>query len=138
MTDATRVLIVNNDSMMRNWLEAMLASHSRYAVVAAVPNGAAEILSGIALQPDVVLMSLASGWAGGIEAIAHIKSEYPHVKVIASALHQENEYINATLAAGADAYVLESDRRSELMKAFERVTTGRLFLSSGIDPTNPG
>ena len=135
ITDMTRVLIVNSDALMRDWLAAMLASHPGYAVVAAVPGNASDISTGISLEPDIVLMSLATGWAGGIQAIANIKSEFPHVKVIASALHPESEYINATLSAGADAYVLESDRRSELIRALDSVTTGRRFLSRGLDDT---
>jgi len=132
----TRVLIVNNDALMRDWLAAMLTSHPGYAVVAAVPDTPADISTGISLDPDIVLMSLAAGWAGGIEAISFIKTEKPRVKVIASALHAESEYINATLAAGADAYVLESDRRSELMRALDSVATGRSFLSRRLDDSD--
>ena len=132
----TRVLIVNNDALMRDWLASMLTSHSGYAVVAAVPDTATDICSGISLDPDIVLMSLAAGWAGGIEAISIIKAENPRVKVVASALHAESEYINATFAAGADAYVLESDRRSEFIRALDSVVTGRSFLSRRLDYSN--
>jgi len=67
-----------------------------------------------------------------MDAIVQIKRQYPNVKIIALTFHKEDKYIHATLEAGADAYVLKDDSRTELFSALSNVANGRSYLSPSI------
>ena len=67
-----------------------------------------------------------------MDPIVQIKRKHPHVKIVALTFHKEEKYIHATLEAGADAYVLKDDSRTELFNALANVATGNNYLSPSI------
>lgn len=117
---------------MRNGLEAMLASEPDYEVVGVAADGMTAIRSVADLRPDVVLMDLTMPRTSGMDAIVQIKRQYPDVRIVALTFHKEEKYIHATLEAGADAYVLKDDSRTELLNALSNVVTGNNYLSPSI------
>jgi DNA-binding NarL/FixJ family response regulator len=117
---------------MRNGLEAMLASESAYEVVGVASDGMTAIRAVTELQPDIVLMDLTMPRTSGMDAIVHIKRQSPHIKIVALTFHKEDKYIHATLEAGADAYVLKDDSRTELFNALANVVSGKHYLSPSI------
>jgi DNA-binding NarL/FixJ family response regulator len=127
-----KILIVDDHALMRNGLEAMLASEPEYEVVGVASDGMMAIRSVADLRPDVVLMDLTMPRTSGMDAIVKIKRQYPDVKIVALTFHKEEKYIHATLEAGADAYVLKDDSRTELFNALANVVTGNNYLSPSI------
>jgi DNA-binding NarL/FixJ family response regulator len=117
---------------MRNGLEAMLESEPGYEVVGVASDGMSAMRAVAELQPDIVLMDLTMPRTSGMDAIVQIKRQHPHVKIIALTFHKEDKYIHATLEAGADAYVLKDDSRTELFSALSNVANGRSYLSPSI------
>jgi DNA-binding NarL/FixJ family response regulator len=125
-------MIVDDHTIMRDGLQALLASEPDYDVVGTVADGKTAIHSVRELKPDIILMDLTMPGTGGIEAISHIKRQYPQVKIVALTFHKEDKYIHATLEAGADAYVLKDDSRAELFTALASVQKGKSYLSPSI------
>lgn len=117
---------------MRNGLEAMLKFDSDYEVVGVASDGREAILAAGQLKPDIMLMDLTLPRTGGIDAIAQIKRRYPTIRIVALTFHKEEKYIHATLQAGADAYVLKDDSRTELFNALTSVIGGKSYLSPTI------
>ena len=134
MTSKTvhNILIVDDHALMRNGLEAMLASEPAYEVVGVAADGMTAIHSVAELKPDIVLMDLTMPRTSGMDAIVQIKRQYPQTKIVALTFHKEEKYIHATLEAGADAYVLKDDSRTELFNALANVATGNNYLSPSI------
>jgi len=126
------ILIVDDHALMRNGLEAMLASEPDYEVVGVAADGMTAIRSVANLQPDVVLMDLTMPRTSGMDAIVQIKRQYPDTKIVALTFHKEEKYVHATLEAGADAYVLKDDSRIELFNALANVVAGNNYLSPSI------
>ncbi len=126
------ILIVDDHALMRNGLEAMLASEPDYEVVGVAADGMTAIRSVAELQPDVILMDLTMPRTSGMDAIVQIKRQHPHIKIVALTFHKEEKYIHATLEAGADAYVLKDDSRTELFNALANVVSGNNYLSPSI------
>ena len=93
------ILIVDDHALMRNGLEAMLASEPDYEVVGVASDGMTAIRSVADLKPDVVLMDLTMPRTSGMDAIVQIKRQYPDVKIVALTFHKEEKYIHATLEA---------------------------------------
>ena len=117
---------------MRNGLEAMLESEAGYEVVGVASDGMSAMRAVTELQPDIVMMDLTMPRTSGIDAIVKIKRQYPQIKIIALTFHKEDKYIHATLEAGADAYVLKDDSRTELFSALACVANGKSYLSPSI------
>ena len=126
------ILIVDDHALMRNGLEAMLASEPDYEVVGVAADGMSAIRSVSELQPDIILMDLTMPRTSGMDAIVQIKRKHPHIKIVALTFQKEDKYIHATLEAGADAYVLKDDSRTELFNALANVATGNNYLSPSI------
>jgi DNA-binding NarL/FixJ family response regulator len=68
----------------------------------------------------------------GIEAIREIKKKSPGTKILVLTIHNTEEYILATLKAGADGYALKDSTQGELLMAVKRVLQGKRYLSPGI------
>jgi DNA-binding NarL/FixJ family response regulator len=126
------IVIVDDHALMRNGLEAMLESEPGYEVVGVASDGMSAMRAVAELQPDIVMMDLTMPRTSGMDAIVQIKRQHPHVKIIALTFHKEDKYIHATLEAGADAYVLKDDSRTELFSALSNVANGRSYLSPSI------
>ena len=134
MTEPKKIMIVDDHTIMRDGLQALLSSEPNYEVVGTVADGKTAIQSVATLQPDIILMDLTMPGTSGIEAIEHIKRRHPRVRIIALTFHKEDKYIHATLEAGADAYVLKDDSRTELFTALASVTSLALPCSSAGQP----
>jgi len=132
MTQPQKILIVDDHTIMRDGLQALLSSEPNYEVVGTVADGKTAIQSVTTLSPDIVLMDLTMPGTSGIDAIKEIKRRTPEVRVIALTFHKEDKYIHATLEAGADAYVLKDDSRTELFTALSSVMRGNSYLSPSI------
>ena len=127
-----KILIVDDHTIMRDGLHSLIASEPGFEVVGTAADGKTAIRCVGDLKPDIVMMDLTMPGTSGVDAIAHIKRQYPHVKLVALTFHKEDQYIHATLEAGADAYVLKDDSRTELITALISVQNGKNYLSPSI------
>jgi len=117
---------------MRDGLQALLASEPDFEVVGATAEGQTAIREATTLHPDIVLMDLSMPHMSGTDTIARIKREHPEIKIVVLTFHKEDQFIQAALQAGADAYVLKDDSRDELFAALRTPATGRRYLSPSI------
>ena len=132
MTRPKKIMIVDDHTIMRDGLQALLSSDPNYEIVGTVADGKTAIQSASSLAPDVILMDLTMPGTSGIDAIKEIKRREPGIRIIALTFHKEDKYIHATLEAGADAYVLKDDSRTELFTALSSVVRGKNYLSPSI------
>jgi DNA-binding NarL/FixJ family response regulator len=77
-------------------------------------------------------MDLSMPKMDGLDAIAEIKNRCPDTKVLVLTVHKAEEYVYASLKAGADGYLLKDATRSELMLAVENVLGNKPYISPGI------
>lgn len=113
---------------MRDGLKALLSAESEFEVVGTAANDKEAMLAATAQKPDIILMDLNMPGTGGEDAIVHIKRQHPQIKIIALTFHKEDNYIHAALHAGADAYVLKDDSRTELFAALNSVIQGKRYF----------
>ena len=130
--DEYRILIVDDHTIMRDGLQSLIESEPGFKVVGVAADGKTGVRRVGELKPDIVMMDLTMPGTSGIDAIAHIKRQYRNVKLVALTFHKEDQYIHATLEAGADAYLLKDDSRSELFTALRSVLDGKSYLSPSI------
>jgi DNA-binding NarL/FixJ family response regulator len=132
MSETYRVIIAEDHTILREGLRALLSADPRFKVVAEAEDGRAAVESCEDHLPDLLLMDLSMPRMNGLEAIKEIKKQNSAMKIIALTVHRTEEYILATLQAGANGYVLKDATHSELMMAIEHVMAGERYLSPGV------
>ncbi len=127
-----RVLLVDNHTLVRAGLRAILHNIEGIQVVAEAGDGR-EALSLIAdCQPDVVLMDVAMPDMNGLEATARIVKEFPQTRVMILSMHAQEEYVLQALRLGAMGYVLKDVGVGELELAIRASFQGETYLSPAV------
>lgn len=132
MNTKRRILLVEDHTLLRVGLRALLCRDPDLEVVGEASNGRDAIRSIADLSPDLAIMDLTMPGMNGIEAIAQIKRRYPQVRVLVLTLHRADEYIHESLKAGADGYILKDATHDELRVAIRSVLNGKTYLSPDI------
>lgn len=127
-----RILLVEDHTLLRIGLRALLCQIHDFEVVGEAANGREAIGAIKELSPDVVLMDLTMPEMNGMEAIAQIKERYPQVGILVLTLHRSEEYIHESLKAGANGYILKDATHEELCIAIRSVLSGKTYLSPDI------
>lgn len=127
-----RIVIAEDHTILREGLRALLSSDPDFEVVGEAQDGRAAIQCVESLMPDLVLMDLSLPRMNGMDAIKEIKRRCPEIKVLVLTVHRTEEYILATLRAGADGYVLKDATHTELVMGIRSVLTGKPYLSPGV------
>jgi two-component system response regulator NreC len=126
------IVIAEDHTILRDGLKALLSAQEDFKVVAEAQDGREAIRCVHDFAPDVILMDLSMPRMNGLDAIKEIKKTNPGTKIIALTVHKTEEYVLATLHAGADGYVLKDATHSELVMAMKNVLGGNRYLSPGV------
>ncbi|MGA2956575.1 MAG: response regulator transcription factor [Thermodesulfobacteriota bacterium] len=132
MSEKHKIIIADDNRILREGLRALLSSDLELEVVGEVEDGQEAIRVVEKFKPGLVLMDLSMPRMNGIDAIKEIKKRSPDTKVLVLTVHNTDEYILATLQAGADGYVLKDSTNVELRMAIKNVLSGKFFISPGI------
>ena len=124
-----RVLIVDDHTLVRDGIRALLSLVSDVEVVDEAENGKDALEKVRELQPDVVLMDLSMPIMGGLEATRRIRKEFPRTRVLALTQYDDSEYVIPVIEAGACGYVTKMVAFSELASAIQAAYRGDSFLS---------
>jgi DNA-binding NarL/FixJ family response regulator len=132
---AIRVLVVDDDALMRAGLRAVLGSDDAIAVVGEAADGGAAIEATTALRPDVVLMDVRMPGVDGIAATRDVLAVAPEVRVLIVTTFEQDDYIFGALRAGASGFLLKRARPEELIAAVHAVAAGDSLLSPSVTRT---
>jgi len=126
------LVIAEDHTILREGLKALFTSQPDFEVVGEAQDGIQAIRCVQTLAPDIILMDLSMPKLNGLEAIKEVKRLNPATKIIVLTVHNAEEYVLATLEAGADGYVLKDANRFELLMAMNHVLEGKRYLSPGV------
>ena len=132
MDKKQRILIVDDHTLLRAGLRALLAQDPGIEIVGEASDGRDAVRAVGQLTPNLVLMDLTMPGMNGIEAVTEIKRRYPDVRVLVMTLHKTEEFIHASLKAGADGYILKDATHDELRVAIRSVLQGKTYLSMDV------
>jgi len=127
-----RIVIAEDHTILREGLRSLLTSGSEFEVVGEAEDGREAIRCVEKLKPDLILTDLSMPRMNGMEAIREIKKRSPETKILVLTVHKTEEYILATLQAGADGYLLKDSTHAELLMAVKHVLSGKRYISPGI------
>lgn len=130
MSGKRRVMIVEDHTIVREGLRALLAANPDFEIVAEAEDGRSAVQRASDTMPELVLLDLSMPGMSGIEAIAQIKSCSPRTKILVLTVHTDEEYIHACVKDGANGYIVKDASRAELMMAIKNVMDGKTHFCS--------
>ncbi len=130
-----KILIVDDHPIFREGMRALLARMWELEIIGEAANGQHAVELARQLEPDIILMDLKMPVLNGLEATRIIKQHQPAIKIIALTAIRTYDHVEASLAAGANGYVLKDDSTVCLMNAIDSILNGQLYLSPGVSGT---
>lgn len=116
-----RLLIIDDHASFLDALAKMLGQVARVEVVGRAKDGRQGLEAAAELEPDVVVVDFAMPELNGLDVARELKRQPRPPKVIVMSFHQEPEYRDMALAAGADAFLTKTHLRNELVPLLERL-----------------
>lgn len=123
-----KVLVVDDHTIMRDGIRALLGIHNDIEVVGEASEGKEAVDKARELAPDVVIMDIAMPGMDGLEATNRIKKENPKIKVLVLTQHDDKEYILSAIKAGASGYVPKRALGSDLVSAIRAIEREESYL----------
>ena len=130
-----RVLVVDDDPLVRSALRLMLGGQPDLDVIGEAPDGRAGVAAARAERPDVVLMDIRMPVLNGLEATRALHADPDPPRVIVLTTFDADEHVLGALAAGADGFVLKDTPPGEIVEAIRRVAAGDPMLSPSVTAT---
>ena len=124
-----RVLLVDDQSLLRMGFRMILAAEEDIEVVGEASDGETAFAQAAALRPDVILMDVRMPGVNGIDATERIVSELPESRVIILTTFDLDEYAFAALRVGASGFLLKDSPPEELVHAVRVVAAGDALLA---------
>ncbi|WP_152366163.1 response regulator [Microlunatus speluncae] len=130
--DATRVLIVDDQALLRGSFRVLLETEPGLIVVGEAGTGAAAVALARELTPDVVLMDVRMPELDGIEATRQICAETADVRVLILTTFDLDDYVYASLRAGASGFLLKDSPPADLLAAIAVIARGDALLAPSV------
>ena len=131
-TTPVRVLLVDDDDLMRAGLRSILATDPGIEVVGEASGGRAALGEARSLAPHVVLMDVRMPDLDGISATREVLSTAPDAKVVILTTFENDEYVFGALSAGASGFLLKRTSPEDLIGAIHTVVAGDALLSPSV------
>ncbi len=130
-----RVVIVDDDDLMRAGLRAVLSSDDGVRVVGDAADGREAVECVRRLRPDVVLMDVRMPTMDGITATREIVTAAPQSRILILTTFEDDDYVFGALSAGASGFLLKRTRPEQLIAAIGTIAAGESLLSPSVTRT---
>ncbi|MFI7438632.1 response regulator [Nonomuraea indica] len=129
---AVRVVLVDDQALMRRGLRKLLEIEDGIDVAGEAADGHEALRVVAALRPDVVLVDMRMPGMDGVELITRLAAGQPRAAAIVLSTFDEDDYIFGALRAGAAGYLLKDCSPEDLVSAIHRVARGETVLGSPV------
>ncbi len=130
--DTYRLILADDHVIIRQGLRSLINDMDGLEVVGEASNGL-EVMELLAdTETDMVLLDISMPKLNGIQTTLKIKNEYPDVKVLIMTMHDDREYLNSSISAGADGYMLKEDSDMELLTAISTIRKGDRHVNGNL------
>ncbi len=127
-----RVLLADDEALIRAGVAAILATDPGIEIVAEAGNGREALDLALRFRPDVVLMDIRMPVLDGLAATRELSAALPDTAVVVLTTFGEDAYINEALQSGAAGFMLKASDPRELIAGVRAVASGGAFLSPAI------
>jgi DNA-binding NarL/FixJ family response regulator len=130
MTDTIRVVLADDQRVVREGLATLLGLLDGVEVVGTASNGDEVLGLAVEVRPDIVLMDLRMPHCDGVEATRRLRDLYPDIKVLMLTTYADDRSVIDALHAGARGYLTKDASAEEIRRSLEQVMRGQ----AAIDP----
>ena len=127
-----KILIVEDQELIRQSLEIILSSQPGLSVIGLAGNGNEAVEMAGALSPDVILLDIRMPGMDGVSACRIIKEKYPGIKIIVLTTFDDDEYVFDAIKYGANGYLLKGTSVDELANAIRTVYNNGTLINPAI------
>lgn len=127
-----KVMLVDDQTIIRDGLKSLIASHPDFEVVASAENGEIACQLSRVYHPDCILMDIRMPVMNGVEATKCIKQENPLIKIIILTTFDDDAYIIDAMTHGASGYLLKDTSSDKLFEAIKDSLSGNIILPGPI------
>jgi len=131
-TPRIRVLVVDDDALVRSGLQMILEGAPDIEVVGQAVDGRSGVAAAREHRPDVVLIDIRMPRMNGLEATEHLQSWDSPPKVIVLTTFDADDYVTRALGAGASGFLLKDTPPASIVEAIRRVADGDPMLSPSV------
>ena len=132
MTNPIKLIIADDEMLIRTGLKIMLEASGNVEVLALAENGRAAFEACTIHRPDVVLMDIRMPESNGIEGTKLIKEAFPEVKVLIVTTFQDTEYIVEAVQNGASGYLLKDSSPDAILDGIKVALSGKVVMDTVI------
>ena len=126
-----RVMLVDDHTMVRRGLRALIESAPGWEVCAEAEDGHQALAIAATSQPDIIVMDLSMPKLGGIDATVQLRKLVPDVEILILTMHESDQLIDQARRAGALGYLLKGDSGDKLMEALQSLARHQPYNSLG-------
>ncbi|MBV6748905.1 response regulator transcription factor [Pseudomonas sp.] len=127
-----RVALVDDHSLVRDGIKALLAIMPALEVVGEAESGAEALEMVKRCQPDLLLVDIGLKDMNGLELTRVLSKTYPLLKILVLSMYDNTEYVSESVRSGASGYVLKNSPSREIIAAIEAIASGGTFYSAAI------
>lgn len=127
-----RVLLVDDQSIIREGLCSLLQAKQDIEVVGEAENGKLAVEQALTLQPDVVLMDVRMPIMDGVAATRNLQQKAPNIRVLVLTTFDDDDYITQAMKFGAKGYLLKDTPSEELAQAIRAIHKGYTQMGPGL------
>jgi DNA-binding NarL/FixJ family response regulator len=127
-----RLVLADDHPMIRAGFKTLLSQSNDIEVAGEADSGQELMKVVSALKPDVALVDMNMPGMSGLEAMEKLHATFPEIKFVVLTMHEEREYVQKALKAGAAGYLLKNIDREELVSAIRAVFNGGKYFSPEI------
>lgn len=124
-----RVFVVDDHPLVREWLVNLIKRRPDLEVCGEAEDAAMALSSIAATRPGVAIVDLSLTCGSGLELIKDLKTQYPAVRVLVLSMHEDTDYAERALRAGARGYVMKREATGRIIEAIYQVLRGEIYAS---------
>ena len=129
-----KILLVEDQKLMRIGIKSLFSDYPEMEVIGEAANGKEAIEKAKLIKPNIILMDIGLPDISGIEATKQILETNDNIKVIILTSHVNEIDLNASLSAGATAYIIKDIRTDYLMNVINMVHSGAMWIDPQVVP----
>ena len=128
----TRILVVDDQNLVRDGVITMLSFQADFEVVGEAENGIQAVEVASQSKPDVVLLDMVMPLQDGLTTISKLKNLIPDIRILVLTSFAESDLVYQSIKAGALGYLLKDATRLQLVQSIRDVAAGKAFIHPSI------
>lgn len=130
-----KVLVADDHAVVRRGVLQILDEDPEVTLVAEAATGQAVLKAARERPCDIVILDIALPDLSGLEVLAQLQEQHPHLRVIILSMYPETQYARRSLRAGAAAYLTKDSAPDELLAAIHKVAGGGVYVTMALAET---